>query len=47
MRHIVMRCAIFAASKMQVYPTIGEGNEKFKGCGLSVSGLLRDTPTVR
>jgi len=32
---------------MQVYPTIGEGDEKFKGCGLSLSGLLRGTPTLR
>lgn len=47
MRHTITRCAIFAASKMQVYPTIGEGDEKFKGCGLSISGLLRESPPLR
>ncbi len=45
--HAVLRCAIFAASRMQEYPTVGNSTEKFKGCGLRVSELLRGPPTLR
>jgi hypothetical protein len=44
--HVTMRCAILAASKMQVYPTVAEGQPYFRGCGLTVAQFLRGPPTI-
>lgn len=41
----MLRCAIFSASKMQVYPTVGDSKTIFKGCGLTIADLLRGSPT--
>jgi hypothetical protein len=43
----MLRCAILSASKMQEYPTVGDSKTVFKGCGITVSDLLRGTPAFR
>jgi hypothetical protein len=41
----MLRCAILSASKMQVYPTVGDCKTTFKGCGLTIAELLRGHPS--
>ncbi len=42
--HAMMRCAILAASNMQLYPTVAPG-ATFRACGLPVAQFLRGTPS--
>ncbi len=41
-----VRCSILVASKIQVYPTVGDSNSKVRGCGLSINQFFRGPPPI-
>ena len=47
MHHAIIRCAILAASKMQVYPTVSNPSTKFYGCAFSIPQFLYTNPPLK